>query len=160
MICGGGRYAVGMKKQYAVLLTAPERDHLKRLLAAGTESARKLTHARILLKTDQSPAGPCWVDQAIAEAVEVSQPTVSRVRKQYVEEGLQAALNRRPPTREYRRKLDGAQEARLIALACGQPPSGHARWSLRLLADRLVELEVVEGALSYQTVRRTLKKTR
>jgi hypothetical protein len=90
--------------------------------------------------------------------VEVSQPTVSRVRKQYVEEGLQAALNRRPPNREYHRKLDGEQEARLVALACSEPPEGQARWSLRLLADKMVELEVVDD-LSYQTVRRTLKKT-
>src|SRR5215470_7927614 len=136
-----------MKKRYAVVLTAPERDQLKRLLAAGTASARKLARARILSKADQGPDGPGWVDDAIAEAVEVSQPTVSRVRKQYVEEGLEAALNRRPPTREYARKLDGAQEARLIALACGTPPTGQARWSLRLLADRLVELQIVEEAV-------------
>ena len=88
----------------------------------------------------------------------MSQPTLSRVRKQYVEEGLEAALNRRQPNRHYHRKLDAEQEARLIALACSEPPEGQARWSLRLLADKLVELEVVED-LSYQTVRRTLKKT-
>jgi transposase len=147
-----------MKKQYAVTLTDAERTHLKRLIAAGTEAARKLTHARILLKADQGPGGPGWVDDAIAEAVEISQPTVSRVRKQYVEQGLEAALNRRAPTREYVRKLDGAQEARLIAVACGKPPEGFERWTLRLLADKLVELEVVED-ISYQTVRRVLKKT-
>jgi DNA-binding transcriptional ArsR family regulator len=90
--------------------------------------------------------------------VEVSQPTVSRVRKQYFEEGLEAALKRRPPNREYHRKLDGEQEARLVALACSEPPEGQARWSLRLLADKMVELEVVDD-LSYRTVRRTLKKT-
>jgi transposase len=127
-------------------------------MAAGTESARKLIHARILLKADQSEEGPAWVDERIAEAVEVSQPTVSRVRKQYVVEGLDAALNRRPPRREYRRKLDGEQEAHLIAIACSSPPEGQARWTLHLLADRLVELEVVDS-VSYQTVRRTLKKT-
>ena len=149
-----------MKKRYAVTLTAPERDQLKRLLAAGTASARKLTHARILLKADQGPEGPGWVDDAIAEAVEVSQPTVFRVRKQYVEQGVEAALTRRPPTREYVRKLDGVQEAHLIALACAKPPTGQARWSLRLLADKLVELEIVEDTVSYQTVRRILKKTR
>src|SRR5215831_11522289 len=132
-----------MHKHYMVTLTATERDALKRLLTAGTESARKLTHARILLKADQGPEGPGWVDDAIAEAVEVSQPTVSRVRKQYVEQGLEAALNRRPPTREYVRKLDGAQEAHLIALACAKPPTGQARWTLRLLADRLVELAII-----------------
>ena len=147
-----------MKKKYPVILNDTERDELKRLIAAGTAPARKLTHARILLKADQGPEGPGWVDDAVADAVEVSQPTVCRVRKQYVEEGLEAALNRRPPNREYHRKLDGKQEARLVALACSEPPEGQARWSLRLLADRMVELEVVEE-ISYQTVRRTLKKT-
>jgi transposase len=148
-----------MKKKYPVILNDTERDELKRLIAAGTAPARKLTHARVLLKTDQGPEGPGWVDDAVAEAVEVSQPTVSRVRKQYVEEGLEAALNRRPPNREYHRKLDGKQEARLVALACSDPPEGRARWSLRLLADKLLELEIVEEEVSYQTVRRTLKKT-
>jgi DNA-binding transcriptional ArsR family regulator len=147
-----------MKKKYPVTLTQTQRDKLKDLIAAGTAPARKLTHARILLKADQSPQGPAWVDEEVAEAVEVSQPTVSRVRKQYFEEGMEAALNRRPPNREYHRKLDGEQEARLVALACSEPPEGQARWSLRLLADRMVELEVVDD-LSYQTVRRTLKKT-
>jgi transposase len=148
-----------MKKKYAVILTQTEREQLKSLIAAGTAPARKLTHARILLKADQSPEGPGWVDDAVAEAVEVSQPTVSRVRKQYVEEGLEAALNRRPPNREYHRKLDGKQEGRLVALACSEPPEGQARWSLRLLADKMVELEIKEEDISYQTVRRTLKKT-
>jgi transposase len=148
-----------MKKKYPVILNDTERDELKRLIAAGTSPARKLTHARILLKADQGPEGPGWVDDAVAEAVESSQPTVSRVRKQYVEEGLEAALNRRPPNREYHRKLDGEQEARLVALACSEPPQGQARWSLRLLADKLVELEIVDEEVSYQTVRRTLKKT-
>ena len=147
-----------MKKKYPVVLSQTERDDLKMLIASGTAPARKLTHARILLKADQSQEGPAWVDEEVADAVETSQPTVSRVRKQYVEEGLQAALNRRPPNREYRRKLDGEQEARLVALACSEPPEGQARWSLRLLADKMVELEVVDD-LSYQTVRRTLKKT-
>jgi transposase len=147
-----------MKKKYPVILSDTERVQLKNLIAAGTAPARKLTHARILLKADQSPEGPAWVDEQVAEAVEVSQPTVSRVRKQYFEEGMEAALDRRPPNREYHRKLDGEQEARLVALACSEPPEGQARWSLRLLADRMVELEVVEE-ISYQTVRRTLKKT-
>jgi DNA-binding transcriptional ArsR family regulator len=147
-----------MRKKYPVILSDTERFELKNLIAAGTAPARKLTHARILLKADQSPEGPGWVDEQVAEAVEVSQPTVSRVRKQYFEEGLEAALNRRPPNKEYHRKLDGEQEARLVALACSEPPEGQARWSLRLLADKMVELEVVDD-LSYQTVRRTLKKT-
>jgi transposase len=147
-----------MKKKYPVILSETERDDLKRLIAAGTAPARKLTHARILLKADEGQEGPGWVDEEVAEAVEVSQPTVSRVRKQYFEEGMEAALNRRPPNRHYHRKLDGEQQARLVALACSEPPKGQARWSLRLLADRMVELEVVEE-ISYQTVRRTLKKT-
>jgi DNA-binding transcriptional ArsR family regulator len=113
-----------MKKKYPVIFTETEREHLKSLIAAGTAPARKLTHARILLKADQSLEGPGWVDEQVAEAVEVSQPTVSRVRKQYVEEGLEAALNRRAPNREYHRKLNGEQEARLIALACSDPPKG------------------------------------
>ena len=144
-----------MKKKYPVILTEAQREQLKSLIAAGTAPARKLTHARILLKADQSPEGAGWVDEQVAEAVEVSQPTVARVRKQYFEDGLEAALNRRPPNREYHRKLDGEQEARLVALACSEPPEGQARWSLRLLADRLVELEVVEE-VSYQTVSWTL----
>jgi transposase len=148
-----------MKKKYPVILTEAEREQLKSLIAAGTAPARKLTHARILLKADQSSEGPGWVDEKIADAVETSQPTVARVRKQYSEEGLEAALNRRPPNREYHRKLDGEQEARLVTLACSEPPEGQARWSLRLLADKLVELEIVEEEVSYQTVRRTLKKT-
>ena len=147
-----------MKKKYPVILSQTERDDLKSLIASGTAPARKLTHARILLKADEGSKGDGWVDERIAEAVESSQPTVSRVRKQYCCEGLDAALNRRPPKREYHRKLDGEQEARLVALACSRPPEGQARWSLRLLADKLVELEIVEE-ISYQTVRRTLKKT-
>src|SRR5579862_1084606 len=142
-----------MHKRFPVTLTDAERDLLKRLIAAGTESARKLAHARILLKADQDPGGPGWTDEAIAEAVEVSQPTVARIRQVYVTAGLEAALNRRAPTREYVRKLDGGQEARLIALACTKPPDGLDRWTLRLLADKLVELEVVDD-VSYQTVRR------
>ena len=148
-----------MKKKYPVILSETERDDLKGLITSGTAPARKLTHARILLKADESPEGDGWVDERIAEAVESSQPTVFRVRKQYCCEGLEAALNRRPPNREYHRKLDGEQEARLVALACSEPPEGHARWSLRLLADKLVELEIVDEDISYQTVRRTLKKT-
>ena len=149
-----------MKKKYPVILSDTERDHLRRLIASGTAPARKLTHARILLKADEgSEGGAGWVDEEVAEAVESSQPTVARIRRQYCEEGLEAALNRRPPNREYHRKLDGKQEARLVALACSEPPEGQARWSLRLLADKMVELEIVEEEVSYQTVRRTLKKT-
>jgi hypothetical protein len=147
-----------MHQKYVVRLSDSEREQLQALIAAGTAPARKLTHARILLKADQGPHGPGWVDARIAAAVEVSQPTISRVRQRYVEQSLEAALNRRAPRRDYRRKLDGAQEAHLVAVACSAPPPGQVRWTLRLLADRLVELEIVE-AISYQTVRRVLKKT-
>jgi DNA-binding transcriptional ArsR family regulator len=143
-----------MNKRYPVHLTDAERDSLKRLIASGTAPARKLAHARLLLKADEG-----WTDAQIRAAVDISQPTISRARKQFVEEGLEAALNRRTTSRVYRPKLDGAQEARLIALACGKPPEGQARWTLRLLADKAVELEIADS-LSYQTVRRTLKKTR
>ena len=148
-----------MHQKYVVVLTEDERKQLEQLLAAGTAPARKLAHARVLLKADKGPGGPGWVDAAIAEAVEISQPTISRIRQQFVEAGLEAALHRRAPRRVYTRKLDGEQEARLIALTCSEPPAGHARWTLRLLADKLVELAVVE-TVSHETVHRVLKKTR
>ena len=148
-----------MKKTNPVRLRADERDHLESLIAVGVAPARKVHHARILLKADEGPDGPAWVDPRIAEAVEVSQPTISRGHTQYVLEGLEVALDRRLPRREYRRKLDGTQEAHLIAVACSTPPDGQARWSLRLLADKLVELAVVDE-ISHQTVANTLKKTR
>jgi transposase len=149
----------GMYQKYVVMLTEAERAHLEQLIAAGTAPARKLAHARVLLKADKGPNGPGWVDAAIADAVEISQPTISRIRQQFVEAGLEAALNRRAPRRVYARKLDGEQEARLITLACSEPPAGHARWTLRLLADKLVERELVE-AISHQTIHRVLKQTR
>jgi transposase len=145
-------------KRYIVTLTAEERRTLQTLIAAGKASARKLIHARILLKADCGPEGPGWNDEEIAEGLEVGHATVERVRKQFVEEGLEAALHRRKPRRDYRRKLDGDAEAHLIALACGEAPEGHARWTLRLLADRMVVLEYVD-TVSHETVRRTLKKT-
>lgn len=147
-----------MRQKYVVQLSPSEREELRAMIGAGTEPSRKLARARMLLKSDQGSGGPGWVDGWVADAVEVSHPTVARVRRQYVEEGLEATLNRRAPHRVYRRKLDGEQEARLIALACSDPPAGHSDWSLRLLADQLVELEIVDE-ISYQTVRRTLKKT-
>jgi transposase len=128
------------------------------LLAGGKAAARTLTHARIPLEADRGDAGPGWTDAAVAGALDVGPSTVARVRQRYVEEGLEAALARKGPDRVYERKLDGAAEARLIALACGAPPEGRARWTLKLLAGRLVALEVVDG-ISYETVRRTLKQT-
>lgn len=152
------QYPCGMRKRYIVTLTDAERQQLQEMLAKGKGAARRLAHARVLLKADQGPAGPGWTDEAIAEAVEVSRPMVERVRQRFVEEGLDAALNPRPPRRVYRRKLDGEQEARLIAMSCSAPPTGHGKWALRLLADKLVELEVVDE-ISHETVRQTLKKT-
>ena len=127
---------------------------------AGKGAASKLTHARILLKADAAPGGPGWTDDRIAEAVEVSAATVERVRQRFVEQGLEAALGRKPQDRPSRpRKLDGRAEARLIALACSKPPEGRTEWTMQLLADKLVELEIV-ASVSDETVRRTLKKTR
>ena len=147
-----------MKKRYIVTLTPEERRMLQEMLSRGKAAARKLMHARILLKADVAAGGPGWNDEAIVEALEVGRATVERVRKEFVEEGLPAALERRKPRRQYRRKLDGEGEAHLVALACQKPPEGHRRWTLKLLADRMVQLEYVDQ-ISYQTVRRTLKKT-
>ena len=147
-------------KKYLVTLTAEEREHLTGLLSAGKRSALTLTRARILLKADAAPGGPAWPDRRIADAVEVSAATVERVRQRFVEQGLDAALSRKQRERPARQpKLDGRGEARLIALACAAPPQGRKEWTMRLLADRLVELEVVDAS-SDETVRRALKKTR
>jgi len=140
-------------KKYIVTLTDTERQTLKALTSTGRGAARRLAHARILLKADQG-----LTDEAIAQAVEVSRPTVERVRKRLVEESLEAALDPRRTGRPRARRLDGHQEAQLIALACSVPPAGQLRWTLRLLAEKMVELEYVDS-LSYETVRRTLKKT-
>jgi transposase len=144
--------------KYIVRLTTDERTQLDDLIRTGTRAASVLIHARILLKADTGASGPRWDDQQIAEAVECGASTVYRVRQAFVEEGLAAALFRKKPTGRQYRKLDGAQEAHLIALACGAPPAGRTHWTLRLLADRLVELEVVES-ISPECVRMTLKKT-
>jgi transposase len=143
------------KKAYEVKLSKSERDHLKNLVSTGTEKARKLTRARILLKADED-----WTDEAISQAVDVGIATVGRVRRRYVEAGLDRVLNRKSSRRQYERKIDGNSEAHLIALTCGEPPAGYARWSLRLLARELVKLEQVElETVSHETVRQVLKKT-
>jgi transposase len=148
-----------MAKKYLVTLTPEERHWLSALLSAGKRSALALTRARILLKADQAPGGPAWGDAEIAQALDCGLRTVERVRQRFVERGLGQALGRKPQDRPSReRKFDGAAEARLIALACSEPPDGRAGWTLRLLADRLVELEVFES-VSDETVRRVLKKT-
>ena len=147
-----------MNTKYAVKLTEAERAWLRTLLGQGRAPTRRLTRARILLKANQGEGGPGWTDAAIAGALEVHPATVARVRREYVTAGLDAALERKLPDRVYARKLDGAQEARLGAVACSTPPAGQARWTLRLLASELVRLEVVE-AVSYETIRRVLKQT-
>lgn len=148
-----------MAKRYRVTLTAEEREDLGRLISRGKADARKLAHARVLLQADMSEGGPGWTDAAISEAVRVSVRTIERVRQRFVEDGLEAALLPKPSPRVYARKLDGEQEAKLIALACSGPPEGKARWTLRLLAERMVELEVVPE-LSHETVRRVLGEKR
>ena len=146
-------------KKYIVTLTDDERLSLSALVSSGKAAAKKITHARILLKADAAAGGPDWRDADIASALDVGVRTVERVRERFVEYGLEAALVRKPQTRLSRLPVfDGDAEARLIALACSRPPEGRARWTLRLLADRLVELDVVE-AVSHETVRRTLQKT-
>src|SRR4051812_43460828 len=148
-----------MNKHYRVTLTAGDRVSLARRVAAGTAPARDLIHARILLKADDGPDGPAWTDSAISTALDVSTSAIERVRKRFVEQELEAAIRRRSPRRAYRRKLDGEQEAHLVALACTPPPVGRRRWTLRLLADKFVELRYIEG-VSYETVRQVLKKNR
>ena len=142
-----------MNKKYIVDLQEEERQDLIRIIRSGKHSARKIRWAHVLLKAD---AG--WKDQKISEALDISLPTVQRIRQRFVEEGLEVALGARShKPRPYLQRLDGEQEAKLIALACSQAPEGYTRWSLRLLAEKVVELQIVEQ-VSYQTVRRVLKK--
>jgi hypothetical protein len=144
-----------MNKKFVVRLSVEERGKLEALVAKGKVAARKQTRARILLKADCSPLGPAWSDEQISDALGVM--AVHRVRRAFVEGGLDGVLVRRPVPRRPR-MLDGDQEARLIALACGSPPAGRCRWTLRLLADKFVELGHVDR-VSQETIRRTLKKT-
>jgi len=146
-------------KKFKVTLTADERQTLHDLISTGKAAARKLVHARILLKADSSDDGLHWPDWRIADALEVNVATVERIRRRFVERGFTATLDRKPQDKPSRPvKLDGRAEARLIALACSEPPLGRASWTMQLLADRLVELEVV-GSISDETVRVALKKT-
>src|SRR3954464_7229846 len=156
---GGGLSEVTMPaKRYKVMLEPDERGELEKLISRGKGAARRLAHARILLHADQGEGRPGKTDAEIAEAVGVSVVTIERVRQRFVEEGLETALSPRPPRRLYLRKLDGEAEARLIALACGPPPEGQARWTLRMLAERMVVLGHVE-TVSHETVRTTLQQT-
>jgi len=145
-------------KKYHVTLTDAERRQLQELISSGETRARTLTHARILLKADESPGAPGWNDEDIRVALDVGLATIGRVRERFVEEGLEAALHPRQPRRQYTTRVDGVCEAHLVALACSEPPAGQARWTLRLLADKLVELAYIE-TISHETVRQVLKKT-
>jgi hypothetical protein len=149
---------MALKEKYVVRLVAGHRRQLERLVSSGKHPARVLTRARILLKADAGASGPGWDDARVAEALECGDRTVARVRRRYAEGGLDAALYSQRPTGRQYRKLDGKQEARLVALACSEPPAGQARWAMKLLADRLVALAVVES-IDPATVWRTRKKT-
>jgi len=147
------------KSKYAVELTEEERARLRTLVSRGAAPARMLTRARVLLKADQGEGGAGWTDAAIAGALEIHPATVARVRRQFVEQGVTITLARKGPDRVYEHRLDGEAEAHLVALTCSAPPTGRERWTLRLLADELVRLEIVE-TVSHETVRRTLQQTR
>jgi hypothetical protein len=146
-----------VRQKHQVFLTAEQRTQLQQLLARGSAPARTLTHARVLLKADEAEGGPAWTNAAIATALEISELTVTRVRKQFGEGGLEAALHRKVQAKRKERRLDGVQEAHLIALACSDAPEGRDRWSLRLLAGKLVALGHVEE-VSHETVRQVLKR--
>jgi len=146
------------KKAFQVQLSVAERARLQVLVSSGSATAHAHTHARILLKADEGPDGPGWTDAMIRSALDVGLSTVARVRQAAVQDGVEAVLQRKLPTRVYSRTLDGVGEAHLVALTYSAPPEGADRWTLRLLADQLVELGYTE-TISHETVRQTLKKT-
>jgi transposase len=148
-----------MAKRFIVRLTDEERKQLTDLLGRKVLAAQKRKRVQVLLKADASPDGPAWIDSRIAEAFDISVVAVENLRKRYVLEGLAATLDRKKQCRPSRQPvLDGAKEAHLVALCCGTVPAGHGRWTLRLLADKLVELQLVES-ISRETIRQALKKT-
>jgi transposase len=148
-----------MPKKYVVCLTHDERVSLEQVIRRGKAAAWKLQRAQALLKCDAGAEGPAWPDRRIAEAFGVTTRSLESWRKRAVEEGPLSLLERKPEeSPRVAPKLRGQEQARLTQLACSRPPKGHARWTLRLLANRLVELEIVES-ISHETVRRTLKKT-
>lgn len=151
--------SIGQSSKYVVELTEAERETLRKLTHTGKAAARTLHHAWILLKADEAAGGPGWPDTQIAATFAVSLPTISRVRRAFVERGLTAALERQRRRTPRPTKIDGEAEAKLCAVVCGAPPAGHARWTLRLIADRFVEL-VGGEPVSYETIRRVLKKKR
>ncbi len=144
-----------MKTKYPVVLNEEQRQHLEKITSSGKMSARQMKRAQILLKSDVQVN---WSYERMMEAFDVSAVTIAKVRKTFVEQGLEVALQRKKPDREYEHALDGEGEAHLIALACSEPPTGRAKWSLRLLQDRFVKLGHVDS-ISYETIRRVLKKT-
>lgn len=146
------------KKKYIVTLTLEERSQLEALTKKGKTAAYKVNHARILLLADTNRVEGGWKDEAISQALKISVSTIERVRQRLVEEGLETALSRKPQQNRKPRRLDGEQEAYLIALTCSTPPSGQGHWTMRMLAQRMVELGYVE-TISHETVRQTLKKT-
>ena len=146
-------------KKYIIRLTPEERETLAKLAASGRGPARMFTRARVLLKADQSINGPGWPDDRISEALDITIQTIERIRKQFVEEGFDAVLSRREYMQKIsRKKINGDVEAHLVALSCSKPPQGRARWTLRLLADTIVELGYLDS-ISYEAIRQTLKKT-
>ena len=149
---------MGKEAKYVVRLSNEEQSQLENLVGRGRVAKATRQRAQVLLRADQGQNGPASVDDAIATLVGVSLSTVHRVRQQFVEEGLEAALYRKPATNRQYRKLDGVQEAHLVALACSPPPEGRVCWTMQLLADKLVELEIVES-IGREAVRTTLKKT-
>jgi len=145
-----------MNKIYYVKLTNKQRQHLEKLISSGIAPARTITRAHILLKSDCSPEGPNWTYARTSEAFNVTDATISKICKRFVESGFEAALYHKKPDREYKRRLDGEAEAHLIAMVCSQPPAGYKQWSLRLIRDRFVELDYVD-TISHETVRSTQK---
>ncbi len=148
-----------MPKAHSVELTAPDRQWLLEFIGRGKAPAREQTRARVLLKAEEGPEGPAWPDDRIAEALELSSGGAQGIRRRFSERGVEGTVKRKTPDREQETKLDGEQEAKLIQLACSEAPEGRSQWSLRLLADRMVELNVVED-LSHETVRQTLRTDR
>jgi transposase len=145
--------------KYVVELTSEERKELSELVSKGKAAARKITHARVLLQANESKDGPAWTDKQISEVFGIHTNTIHGIRRRFVEQGLRSALERKKQDIPSRKRIvDGKVEAHLIALRCGQPPEGTNQWNLRLLADKLIELEIVPS-ISHETVRQALKKT-
>ena len=147
------------RKAYRVELTEADRTWLLEFIGRGAAPAREQTRARVLLKADQGPEGPAWPDDRIADAFELSVGGTKGIRRRFAERGLEGCVKRKKPDREYERLLDGDQEARLVQIACSEAPAGQSQWSLRLLADRLVELEIVDS-ISHETAGQTLRADR